>query len=307
MSSSLLLLLSLLLGGCVLDRTGQSATEAFRRDMILHATRLNNLENQFDQLEARTAHLEELSRARGQDEILRMETLEELRGEVARFRGELEVLGHNYTRQVGDLSALSADASFRLQWLEDRAAQLEEHLRLNPPPPPEPPTSSVAPSQVGGGTGQVGGGGTGQLSSGGGGTGQVGGGGGNSDVEGVTDAAVLLTRAEEHLAASREKPAEALLKRFMELHPTHADLPQAMYRYAEAAFNAKDYSAAVLRFQEVIDTHKDSRWAAWAMLRQGECFDAQNEPENARLFYEDVLRIWPGSDAAKEARQKLRR
>ena len=42
-----------------------------------------------------------------------------------------------------------------------------------------------------------------------------------------------------------------------------------------------------------------------AMLRQGECFEAQDQPENARLFYEDVVRLWPKSKAAKEARKKM--
>jgi hypothetical protein len=31
----------------------------------------------------------------------------------------------------------------------------------------------------------------------------------------------------------------------------------------------------VLRFQDVIDAHKTSVWASWAMLRQGECFEVQ--------------------------------
>ena len=117
----------------------------------------------------------------------------------------------------------------------------------------------------------------------------------------------LIKRAEDHLAAGREKPAEAVLERFLELYPEHPKVPRVLYRRAEAAFNAADYSAAVLRFQEVIDGHKDSQWASWAMLRQGECFDAQDQPENARLFYEDVVRIWPGSEAAREAKQKLKK
>ena len=119
------------------------------------------------------------------------------------------------------------------------------------------------------------------------------------------DPEALIALAEEHLAAGREKPAEAVLNRFLDRHPDHERVPEALYRRAEAAFNAEDYSGAVLRFQEVIDGHKDNPWAAWAMLRQGECFEAQDQPENARLFYEDVERLWPKSKAAKEARKKL--
>ncbi|MEL6342581.1 MAG: tetratricopeptide repeat protein [Myxococcota bacterium] len=286
-----MLLLAALSSGCVLDRTGQSASEVFRKDLLLHATRLTNIENQFDQIEARTAQLEELYSAEGQQDILQMETLEELRSEVARIRGQLEVLDHDYGNSKQSVDALIEDASFRLAWLESRADQLEDNLGLAPPPPPD-PVSDTTPDDI-------------QTphpdpSNGNGGDDT------NPDAA-LTDADAILSAAEAHLAAGREPAAEALLKRFLALHPDHPLLPQVLYRRAEAAFNRDDFSSAVLRFQEVIDGHKDSSWAAWAMLRQGECFDKQDQPENARLFYEDVMRIWPGTDAAKEARQKLRK
>ena len=298
----LAILLSPLLTGCVLDRTGQSATEAFRREIILHATRLNNLENQFDNLEARTSQLEELTRARGQDEIMAMETLEELRTELARLRGDVEVLNHEYGISSETLGALGEDASFRLAWLEDRAAQLEDNLGINPPPPPE-----IEPEETGGDTSTPEESGDGQTDA------------ATTDPESpdastpvepdtgesITDPDALITLAEQHLAAGREQAAEAVLARFLTQHPDHERVPEALYRRAEAAFNEGDFSGAVLRFQEVIDGHKDSPWAAWAMLRQGECFEKQDQPENARLFYEDVVRLWPKSRAAKDARKKL--
>ena len=41
------------------------------------------------------------------------------------------------------------------------------------------------------------------------------------------------------------------------------------------------------------------------MLRQGECFDAVSQPANAKLFYEDVIKLYPKTKAAKEAKKKL--
>lgn len=287
-------LLAPLLTGCVLDRTGQSITEAYRRDMILHATRLNNLENQFDNIEARTSQQEELTRTRGQEEIMAMESLEELRGEISRLRGDVEVLSYDYGVTSESFTALSEDAAFRLAWLEDRAMQLEDNLGLNPPSPPDmaSSTSAAGASEAEASADSVD---TAAES------GEV-----PPDViPDDADPEALIALAEQHLAAGREKPAEAVLNRFLDRHPEHERVPEALYRRAEAAFNAEDYSGAVLRFQEVIDGHKDNPWAAWAMLRQGECFEAQDQPENARLFYEDVERLWPKSKAAKEARKKL--
>jgi TolA-binding protein len=277
-------LIAVFLSGCVLDRTGQSASEVFRRDLILQATRLNNLENQFDQVESRVSQLEELNRARGQDEILRMESLEEIRSEVARLRGEIEVMTHNYGGSLTDLGALQEDATFRLTWLEDRAAQLEENLGLTPPPPPEPSEDDAGDARSR----------TPEPSA-------------DEEPAEQLSAEDLLSRAQAHLDEDRDQLAEAVLERFLSLYPDHPELPHALYMRARASFKASNYSASVLHFQEVIDGHKTSDWASWSMLGQGECFDAQEQPENARLFYEDVIRIWPGSDAAREARKKLRR
>ncbi len=121
------------------------------------------------------------------------------------------------------------------------------------------------------------------------------------------DPASLIELAEGHLAAGRAGAAEAVLDRFLSLYPKHERTPEAMYRRAEAAFNAKSYPQALLRFQEVIDQHKKSPWASWAMLRQGDCWDAQGQKENARLFYGDVVRLYPKTKAAEDALQRLAR
>jgi tol-pal system protein YbgF len=279
----------LLLLACVLDRTGQSASEAMRREVALHGARLSNVEAELQEAERRVAQLEELQRDRGQQEIQKMETVDELRSEVARLRGDVETLLHDSTASGQSVSKLLEDTEFRVAWLETRAAQLEKSLGVKPPPPPERPD-------------QGSGSGSGAVAEGSG-------SGSGADVAsadaGVTDPDAMMKLAEEHLAGGREKAAEAVLQRFIKDNPQSPKLAEAKYRFAEAAFNAKDYKAAVLRFQDVIDAHKSSVWASWAMLRQGECFEVQGQKENAKLFYEDVMRLWPKSSAAKEAKQKL--
>jgi tol-pal system protein YbgF len=288
--------------GCVLDRTGQSASEVYRRELALQGARVTNLETQFDALDGRVAQMEELNRARGQQEILKMETLEQVRAEVARMRGEVEVMAHDFGKSEADTVAMQEDAALRLQWLETRADQLEKAMGLQTPPPPiaseapaggESDGTDVEPATAGGGS-------TGKVVLGGGDTEAT------DDAGGITDPDALIKLAEEHLAAGREAAAEAVLNRFLDLHPKHERVPEAKYRRAEAAFNEARYAAAVLRFQEVIDGHKKSKWAPWAMLRQGECFEAQGQDANAKLFYEDVVRMWPKSQAAGEARGKLK-
>ena len=297
MHRSLLPLLALgLMTGCVLDRTGQSATEVYRREIALQSARVANIEKQFDTIDSRVAQIEELNRTRGQDEILKLETLEEVRAEVARLRGEVEVLGHDFGQSSSDALTQQEDAAFRLLWLEQRADELEKSMGLATPPPPE-RESVVSPEEGASGEGETG---DAPVA-----TATRGAGKANADA-GVTEPDAMMKLAEEHLAAGREPAAEAVLNRFIEAHPKHERVAEAKYRRAEAAFNAKNYAGSVLRFQEVIDGHKKSIWAPWAMLRQGEAFDEQGQSDNAKLFYEEVVRAWPKSKAAAEAKTKLK-
>lgn len=285
------LLTATLLGGCVMDRTGQSASEQYKRELTKQGTRVANLEGQFDRMDDRVSQQEELTMARGQEEIMRMESLDQVRQEVARMRGDFEVLSHDYDQRSADSVARDEDYSFRVQWLETRADQLEKSLGVKTPPAPKPvalttapPTLTLNPDGTTSAPPEV---------------------VDNSVPADVTEPAALLKLAEDHLAAGREKAAEAVLNRFIELHPKDERAPEAYYRRAEAAFNSGDFPSAVLRFQMVIDNYKASTWAPWAMLRQGECFESQGQNDNAKLFYEDVVRLWPKSKAAKEAKAKM--
>lgn len=286
-----------LLPACVLDRSGQSASEQYRRELALQGSRVGNLEGQFDKVDARVAQLEELSRARGQEEIQRMETLDEVRGEVGRIRGDLEVLRHEYQQTSTDSYSRGEDSTFRLTWLEMRAEAVEKSLGVKPPPPPTREATSGTPAAAG----TAGAAGTATTPA----TPAKATDPASDTGQNVTDPDAMLKLAEEHLAEGREKAAIAVLDRFIKQFPDNKRVPEAHYRRAEAEFNAKNYPAAVLRFQEVIDKYRSSPWSSWAMLRQGECFEAQGQKDNARLFYEDVVRLWPKSKAAKEAKTHL--
>lgn len=288
-------LLSALASGCVLDRRGQSSTAAYERELKMQGARLSGLEQQFDDMDGRLTRVEELSQARGEQDMLELQTLEQVRGEVARLRGEVELMRHEFDTFSEDGGRRLDDAAFRLAWVEARADQLEKSLGLTTPPPPTPPppepepdpdaSPDTAPPDSADPTAV-------DASPGGG-------------DAGVTDPDAMLALAKEHLAAGRPTAAESILDRFLAEHAGHKKEAEALYRRAEAAFNQKNYAGAVLRFQEVIDGHKKTVWAAYAMYRQGECFAAQGQKDNARLFWEDVVRLWPDTKAAKMAKKKL--
>jgi len=294
---------------CIMDRTGQSASERMRRELADHGTRITNIEAQFIQVEARVNQLEDLTRTRGQTDIMKMESLDELLTELSRVRGEAEVLSHQVGERGKDLQARTDDAAYRVQWLETRATQLEQALGLQPPPPPAilpspgpeegeetlgpddgageavipPVEGETAPVIAAGGTADPAAGGT------------------TPDPDKMVDGAKGL------LDAGNTDAAEQMLERFLQLHAGHKREGEARYRRANAAQKAKKYQQAVLRYQEVIDKHKMSAWASWAMFKQGECFALQGQMGNARVFFNEVLRIFPGTPAAAEARKRLKK
>ncbi len=317
-----LMLISL---GCVLDRTGQSSTAALQREIRDNGIRIHNVEQQFVQMEARVNQLEEHTRSSGQQKILQMETLDELRQEMARLRGDVEVLTHNSGQDEKSIKGRVDDAQFRVMWLESRAGQLERSLGLKTPAPPamvteteekpsswsegdavsqaseeaqsvaaQPNPTAPAPAPVPAvkeiapdtkpDTTQP-----------------------NADpvTEPALDPDTLIDTAKTQIKQSNYVGALTMLNRFLEAFPNHGRADEATYRRAEATMKSGDQQQAVLHFQEVIDQFKASPFAPWAMLRQGECFEEQGQTDNARVFFGEVVRIYPKSRAAKAAKKKL--
>jgi TolA-binding protein len=291
--------------GCIMDRTGQSASERMRLELTDHGGRLTNIEAQFIQVEARVNQLEDLTRTRGQANIMKMESLDELRTELSRIRGEVEVLSHQVGEGGKDLQARTDDAAYRVEWLESRATQLENALGLQPPAAPA-ITPQPGPEEAEGWSGSSEGStdaGTAEPKEPGAQTPAV---VAPTEAGSTPDPDKMVDGAKGLLDAGNTGGAEQLLERFIQLHPEHTRVGEARYRRATAAQKAGNHQQAVLRYQEVIDKHKMSAWASWAMFKQGECFALQGQQGNARVFFNEVLRIFPGTPAAAEAKKRLK-
>ena len=287
-----------LLFGCPKDRTGTSATQ----DIMKSVEEIDSLILKMNEVERRITKIETVTKARGQDQILKLETLDEVRVEMANMRGDMEQLQFQITQLNSSVTTQQEDAQFRLDWLEQRALQLESSLGMTASAPGQEgtastqtsspltqPTSTQAkqslPSDV-------------QAES--------------QDVNSLekpepvqVTAQDLLKLAKGHLVAGREEAAEVVLNRILKEFPRSEYEPEVRYRLAEAAFNNKQYPESARRFQDVLNRHPSSPFASWSLLRQGECFEAMGQAENAAIFYNDVVSEYPKSKAAKEAKQKL--
>lgn len=285
-------MISLLLLACVIDRTGQSGTDQLHKELAEHDRRVQELEGRSTDASHRINQLEDVTRARGQDEILKMESIDQVRAEVARMRGDFEVLARDTSTSEEAGVGFQVDADWRLRYLESRIANLERQLRISPPaPPPRPgeavpePTSTGTPGTT---TTSVGGGTTPPATP--------------AAPLTADEAFALITT---HLQENRGAAARAIAEAFVRENPKSDRVPEALYRVAESYQNENNFSAAATAFQKVLSDFPDSTWAPWSMLRQGECFQSMGRQDEAKLFWNDVVKLYPKSKAAKEAKTYL--
>ena len=280
---------------CVWDRTGQSATTVLKTQIGYNSKQLSQAEGEIHRLQERIAQLEEVTRSRGRDEIMKMETMDELRTEVANLRNDIEVLSRDHQIKSETTEALASDTTYRLEWLEDRAQNLESMLGIDTPPVSSQTSDSTEPvkkEDEGASTTD------------------------DKEEKSTPDTTSpptertpdqILVLAKEHLDQKRELAAEAVIQNFLKQYPKSKKRTEALYRYAEAAFNREDYQAAATRFQSVLDDNKKSSWASWALYKQGESFELLQDKDSANIFYEAVTKEYPNSKAAKEAKKKLKK
>ena len=268
---------------CVLDRTGQSASAAYERELALQTARSDAMAQTADQVERRVEQLEEVMRYRGQQEAVRLESVEQIGNEVRRIRGKIETMEHQASSSREERAVLDDDLQFRLVYAELRLQHIESTLGLKPPPAPVNAGTQVADD------GEV----------------ILVDGGDPVEIQLPEGAEALLDAAEEHLVAGRHKVARVLLEKFLADHPGDERVSEAQYRLAETFYNGGDYAQAILKFEDVVTGDPKSGWAPWAMVRQGECFSEMGQADEAELFWQDVVARYPRSDAAKDAKKLL--
>jgi len=293
--------------------TNKSATDSYARQVSVAQMRVAQLEGDVASTQQRVSQVEESMRARGSDEATRLETVDQVNAEVGRIRGDIEVLQYDVSQIKKTLDDLQVQQDQRMLYLESRVAQLESFLQVKPPPPPAPPTEGAQDGATEGATDA-------RATGGAQGTAE-GAQGGQQGAQGAqgTDAAApaeepvpdtvegVLELAAKHMKAGRNAVARALLQKAQKDHPGDPAMDEVRYRLAETWFNEGEWRKAIGEFNAVIEGWPKSKWAPWAMLAQGDAFAKLGQGDNAKLFYSEVIRVYPKSDAAKEAKKQLQK
>jgi tol-pal system protein YbgF len=88
-------------------------------------------------------------------------------------------------------------------------------------------------------------------------------------------------------------------------HPTHELAPTAQFWIGEAYYLQHDYRQALVEFQRAVDWAPPNPKIADALLKAGLCYSQLRESSRAQGAWRRVVREFPDSPAAEEARNLL--
>lgn len=133
----------------------------------------------------------------------------------------------------------------------------------------------------------------------------------NPVVTSETPAAIPTTPAllySDGISLLKERRHGDAIARFEQLvvdYPEHGLADNALYWKAEAYYDQQQFDAALPVFQEVITRFPLGNKVPDAMVKVGLCLQNLGQPDQARRVLREVLELYPKSDAAQVAQERL--
>lgn len=224
------------------------------------------------QLEDRLAALETQLKAQGLVDLLN--SVDQMRGDIAKVRGQLEVITYELEQQSKRSRDLYVDIDTRLRKLETAAAA-----------PSSTPSTGATP---GGPTGSLGPAGGAPTTS--------------ADVtaeQRAYDAALDQFKAGSYAAAATG------FSGFVKAYPKSPLAPSAQYWLGNAQFALRDYRAAIASQRLLLTSYPDSQKVPDAMLNIASSQFEMGDGAASRRTLEELIAKHPQSEAATKARQRL--
>jgi TolA-binding protein len=116
----------------------------------------------------------------------------------------------------------------------------------------------------------------------------------------------LFSVAIQQYKAGAFPVSRELFLEYLRRYPSDAQAGEAEFYIGDCQLQAGQFKQAALAFQKVTDQYGKSPVVCDARLKLGDCFSGLKMREEAKLAYEDTLRLCGGKVAvAKQAKQKL--
>ena len=92
---------------------------------------------------------------------------------------------------------------------------------------------------------------------------------------------------------------------FVVQYPAHPQVAAAQNHIGEAYYRQRDYRQAMAEFQKTVDGYTQAAQVSEALLKIGLCQRALGDAARAKASWEQVVKQFPKSDAARQARTLL--
>ncbi len=236
------------------------------------------------QLEDRIATLEQQLKSQGLVEMFG--AVEQLKADIARMRGQIEVLTHELAEAQKRQRDLYVDLDSRMRRLETANA---------------PAAAVPAAPAAAGGTAQPGAVAPAAAAS-------------------AVPAAMPAPAAPVADAAAEQRAYDAALEQFkradypgavaafgafVKAHPKSPLAPSAQYWIGNAQFARRDFRGAIAAQRQLVQQYPDSAKVPDAMLNIASAQGELNESAAARRTLEELIAKYPSSEAAAKAKQRL--
>ena len=218
------------------------------------------------QLEARLAQLEQQLRAQGLVEMLN--TVEGVKSDISRLRGQLEVLQFELGEAQKRQRDLYVDLDSRIRKIETAAAA--------PPPAPSAPVAGTMPEAP--------------------------------PAAMTADGAAEQREYDAALEQFKRADYNGAIASFGTFVRTHARsplAPSAQYWLGNAQFAKRDFRSAITAQRMLIQVYPDSAKVPDALLNISSAQAELNDNAAARRTLEELIAKYPSSEAAGKARQRL--
>lgn len=300
---------------CVIDRTGTSGSYLLRSKLDVTRERTRDLERDLAAERARIDAIEERATEARRRYADAGATVEALMEDLTHLKGQVSDFQH----AIGESSELSSDLEFQLIAIDAKLAhveaQLTERLRGYEPAPLmeialEPEEAEPAAPPATGGDVVPASGGPGSASSSGAGASTT----SSPTADASEEPAPPATEEEMFRSAlvlfqqGDAKRAGGRLQAFLEKYPESTWWLEAQFMVGQCLFEMGRYKGAITEYQKVIARNEQSEWAARSMLAQGTSFEKLGTDEDldaARVFYSEVVSLYPGTEEAARAGDRL--
>jgi len=243
------------------DNEARRRVERLRQELESH-----RLATEARLVKAEQAAQEAAERSADRGAILELSAqMESLRSEIAKMRGQLEVLNHQAETAEARQKQLYLDIDTRLRKLE-QAREQQAAVQEKPPAPAPQPAAEAEPTPA---------------------------------------EAKAYQAALDQFKLGNYTLAVAAMQGFLLTYPTSTLAPNAQYWIGMAHSGSRDYKSAIAAQRKLLSSWPDSPKAPDAMLSIASAQETMGDRTAARKTLEELIAKYPGSSSATSAKQRL--